>query len=98
MADQHFRVGEKFEDVKFHIPTSKKRTTKEDDIDPDMERLTEVEKQRNKAIHRARARVETTIHSIKAPWKILKEPWATDLNQLSYLIHIAAAVHNDCMK
>jgi hypothetical protein len=62
--------------------------------DEAVELLTAKEKKRNKAIHSARARVETVINSIKRKWKILNKPWSGPLNQLNYLMLIAAAVHN----
>jgi hypothetical protein len=59
-----------------------------------MVKLTKRQEARNTAIRSARARVELTFHQIKAPWKILSVSWSEELNQLSYLVHIAAAVYN----
>ena len=98
VADGHFTLGQALDDVIIHIPTRQRRTTAAAAEDADIERLTAKEGSRNTAIHQARARVETTIHALKQPWKILKEPWAEELNQLSYLVHIACAVHNLCIR
>jgi len=64
------------------------------DDDPDMVKLIKWEEERNKAIRHARARIELVISHIKSPWKVLSTPWAEELNQLSYLVHIAVAVYN----
>ena len=97
VADGHFELGQSLDDVIFYVPTRQHHTAAEAEEDADVERLTAKEASKNAAIRHARARVETTIHSIKQPWKILQDPWAEQLNQLSYLVHIACAVHNQCV-
>ena len=94
LADGHFHEGEAFDEVQFLVPSREHPVRPEENEDPDMEKLIKWEVKRNKAIRRARARVELTIHQIKAPWKVLSVPWSEELNQLSYVMHVAAAVHN----
>lgn len=94
VADNHFEAGKDFDDVKFYVTTRTSRKKEDDEDDSDMVRLIKWEEDRNKAIRNARSRIELTIHSLKAPWKALSQPWAEELNQLSYLVHIATAVHN----
>lgn len=93
IGEGHFKEGQAFEEVKFHVPARRDHLA-EEEMEADMEKLIKWEEQKNAAIRKARADVERVIHEIKGPWKTLNTPWAEELNQLSYLVHIAAAVYN----
>ena len=94
LADTHFKLKEAIRGVKMYSTQSESRATPEQQIDSDIEELIGWEKSRNASIRRGRAKLENLISSLKGPWKILCSPWKEELNQLTYLIHITAAVHN----
>ena len=78
LADGHFHQGEDFDLVKFYVPSREKATPAVEEDDPEVELLTKWEKTRNRAIRRARTRLELAIGNIKQPWKALQTPWAEE--------------------
>lgn len=94
LADGHFHEGEAFDNVRFYVPSRIQPTPPEAEEDPEMEKLIKREAERNRAIQSSRSRMELAISRMKQPWKVLDTPWAEELNQLTYLVYIAAAVYS----
>ncbi|KAL6075868.1 hypothetical protein QOT17_003178 [Balamuthia mandrillaris] len=85
VADCHFDLPrDMFENVKIITPVAARAGTT----------LSEVQQKRNQELRRLRARVESPFGLWKSKWKALSEPWRESDQQQSYLVTLAAGVHN----
>lgn len=94
LGDNHFDWGTKHISDPIFLTPVKKPSKKRKRDQEDIEVLTSQQKKWNRAVHAARARVETPFGIFQTLFGALKNPWPEDESQLECLVFIAAGVHN----
>ncbi len=94
-GDCHFTSGKtKFHHIKFHTPYPEPKAVTDNHGNKRQQSLTHDQQQYNKQVHKIRQRVEHPFSQFSNMFHNMKEYWREDWDQLDFLMHFAAAVHN----